>query len=256
MILGQPTNIPSMRGPSPVAPDEVLDRASILYNQAGDYIYYVKADGTGKFSLPAVRPGTYTLYAWQTQGSVTQSLARDGVVVKGDKLDLGTVEWDAPFHPNLLFQVGHADRMAGEFKFGSAPRTNQWVKQIPNDLTFTVGQSKEADDWYYAQHAGTWTIDFNVTKVPSGKAYLTIPVAGGPGKVAVLVNGEEVGQISHRDDASVRRAANRSGVYARFEFTFPALRLKTGMNTVALRMIAPEGNNNGIMYDTVVLESD
>ncbi|MEO6995521.1 MAG: polysaccharide lyase family protein, partial [Lacunisphaera sp.] len=256
VILGQPTNLPSQWRQSAEEPAGVPDRASILYAQAGDYIYYIKADELGKFTLPAVRPGTYTLYAWQTQGSVTQSFARDGVVVKGDKLDLGEVVWDAPYHPHLIFQVGHADRMAGEFKFGLALRTNQWVNQIPADLTFTIGQSKEADDWYYAQHAGTWTIKFEVAKVPSGDAYLTIPIAGGPGKIAVLVNGEEVGRISHRDDASVRRAANRSGVYARFEFTFPASRLKAGENTVALRMLVPEGNNNGIMYDTVVLESD
>ncbi len=256
VILGQPTNIPSMRQFPAEDQAGVPDRASILYTQAGDYIYYVKADESGKFTLPAVRPGTYTLYAWQTQGTVTQSFARDGVVVKGDTLDLGEVAWDAPYHPHLIFQVGHADRMAGEFKFGSSPRTNQWVNQIPADLAFTIGQSKEADDWYYAQHAGTWTIKFDVAKVPSGNAYLTIPIAGGPGKIAVLVNGEEVGRISHRDDASVRRAANRSGVYARFEFTFPASRLKAGANTVALHMLAPEGNNNGIMYDTVVLESD
>lgn len=256
VILGQPTNIPSMRRFSAEAPAGVPDRASVLYTQAGDYIYYAKADASGKFTLPAVRPGTYTLYAWQTQGAVTQSFARDGVVVKGNRLDLGSVEWDAPYHPNLIFQVGHADRMAGEYKFGSALRTNQWVNQIPDDLTFTIGRSREADDWYYAQHAGTWTIKFDVAKTPSGNAYLTIPVAGGPGKIAVLLNGGEVGRISHRDDASVRRAANRSGVYARFEFTFPASRLKAGANTVELRMLAPEGKNNGIMYDTVVLESD
>jgi rhamnogalacturonan endolyase len=256
VILGQPTNILSMRRFSAEVPAGVPDRASVLYTQAGDYIYYAKADASGKFTLPAVRPGTYTLYAWQTQGAVTQSFARDGVVVKGNRLDLGSVEWDAPYHPNLIFQVGHADRMAGEYKFGSALRTNQWVNQIPDDLTFTIGRSREANDWYYAQHAGTWTIKFDVAKTPSGNAYLTIPVAGGPGKVAVLLNGGEVGRISHRDDASVRRAANRSGVYARFEFTFPASRLKAGANTVELRMLAPEGKNNGIMYDTVVLESD
>lgn len=256
VILGQPTNIPTRRGPDLVDQPGVPDRASILYNQAGDYIYYVKADASGKFSLPSVRPGSYTLYAWQTQGSVTQSFARDDVVVKGDTLDLGTVEWDAPYHPHLLFQIGKADRMAGEFKFGSALRTNQWVNQLPADLTFTIGRSQEADDWYYAQHEGTWTIDFTLAEAPLGNAYLTIPVAGGPGKVDVLVNGEEVGQISHRDDASVRRAANRSGVYARFEFTFPASKLKVGANTVALRIAVPEGKNNGIMYDTVVLEAD
>ncbi|MEO6567916.1 MAG: rhamnogalacturonan lyase B N-terminal domain-containing protein, partial [Opitutaceae bacterium] len=99
------------------------DRAAALYNQAGDYIYSTQADATGKFTLTGVRPGTYTLYAWSTQGPVTQSFSKDNVEVKGDTLDLGGVEWDAPYHPNLIFQVGQADRMAGEFRFGSEPRT-------------------------------------------------------------------------------------------------------------------------------------
>ena len=176
--------------------------------------------------------------------------------MKGDTLDLGVVEWDAPYHPNLVFQVGQADRMAGEFKFGDQPRTNQMVQKIPLDLTFTVGQSKAANDWFYAQHGGTWTVAFDMAKVPAGNAYLTIPVAGGPGNVTVLVNGKEVGQVVHRDDASVRRAANRSGVYNRFEFTFPAAVLQPGKNAVSLRMDAGTGNVNGLMYDTVVLETD
>lgn len=243
------------RGRGPTGPVGVPDRASILYNQAGDYIFQIKADANGKFTLPAVRPGTYTLYAWQTQGPVTQAFARDGIEVKGDTLDLGTLEWDAPYHPNLVFQVGRADRMAGEFKYGDQPRTNQWVQKIPLDLTYTVGKSKASEDWFYAQHGGTWTIEFEVAKVPAGNAYLTIPVAGGPGNCAVLVNGTQVGQITHGDDASVRRAANRSGVYNRFEFTFPASTLKAGRNTVSLQMEST-GNVNGMMYDTVVLETD
>ena len=43
---------------------------------------------------------------------------------------------------------------------------------------------------------------FNVAQVPAGNAYLTIPVAGGPGNVTVLVNGQEVGRVSHGDDAA------------------------------------------------------
>ena len=253
---------PLGRGGAPEGVAPVADRASVLYTQSGDYIFYVKADADGKFALPAVRPGTYTLFAWQTQGPVTQSFARDNVEVKGDKLDLGVVEWDAPYHPNLLFQVGQADRMAGEFKLGNAPRSNQLVNQVPDDLTFVVGKSKESEDWYFAQHGpaapktSTWNIKFNVAKPPAGNAYLTIPVAGGPGDVAVLVNGQQVGRVYHNDDASVRRAANRSGVYERFEFTFPASNLKPGENTVSLQTLRASGNFNGIMYDTIVLESD
>jgi rhamnogalacturonan endolyase len=227
------------------------DRASILYMQAGDYIFYVKADENGKFTLPAVRPGTYTLYAWQTQGPITQSLAKDGIVVSGDKLDLGNVEWDPPWHPNLLWQIGQADRLAGEYKFGDQPRTSQWMLQVPANLTFTIGQSKERTDWYYAQKSGVWTVKFNLDKTYSGNAFLTIAVAGGGGRVAVAVNDTAVGDLSYSDDASVRRATNRSGRYARSEFTFPASALKQGENTLTLT-----ANGSGLMYDTLVLEAD
>jgi rhamnogalacturonan endolyase len=240
----------------------VADRASVLVSQWGDYIFYARADADGRFTLPAVRSGTYTLYAWQTQGSVTQSFAKDNVEVRGGRLDLGELLWDPAYHPNLVFQIGRPDRMAGEFKFGSAPRSNQLVNQIPDDLTFTIGRSRESEDWYYAQHGpaapetSTWNIKFNMAAVPAGAAYLTIPVAGGPGDIAVLVNGQQVGRVLHGDDASVRRAANRSGVYARFELSFPASALKTGENTVSLRTLRPSGRFNGIMYDTIVLETD
>src|SRR6202142_256606 len=96
-FLASPTMAPAAAGGGQGAAE---DRASVLYTQSGDYIFYVKADAEGKFTLPAVRPGTYTLYAWQTQGPITQSFAKDGIEVKGDTLDLGAVEWDAPYHPH------------------------------------------------------------------------------------------------------------------------------------------------------------
>ncbi len=255
IILGQPANSGGRGGGrggaaganSGAAPD----RASVLYTQAGDYIYYVKADADGKFTLPAVRPGTYTLYAWQTQGPITQSFAKDGIVVTGDTLDLGAVAWDPPWHPNFLWQIGQADRMAGEFKFGDQPRTSQWMLQVPAEMTFIIGQSKEASDWYYAQKTGVWTVKFNLDKTFSGNAYLTIAIAGGGGRVTASMNGAEVGSLSYGDDASVRRATNRSGRYARNEFTFPASALKAGENTLTLR-----ANGAGLMYDTIVLEAD
>jgi hypothetical protein len=232
----------------------VTDLASGVATQGGDYIFYVKADADGKFTLPNVRAGTYTLYAWQTQGSITQSFAKDGVVVSGDTQDLGKLVWDAPYHPNLIWQIGKADRMAGEFKFGNQPRTYQWMLQVPANLTFTIGKSKEATDWYYAQKAGTWTVDFNVNKPISGNAYLTIAIAGGGANVTAAINGSNVGSISYPRDASVDRSANRSGSYHRNEYTFPASLLKQGDNTFTLHCTSVGGG--GLMYDTIVLESD
>jgi len=257
IILGQPTNAMGGgggrggRGGVGANSGAAEDRASILYTQAGDYIFYVKAGADGKFNLPHVRPGTYTLYAWQTQGPITQSFAKDGIVVSGDKLDLGVIDWDPPYHANLLWQIGKADRLAGEFKFGDQPRNSQWIQQVPADLTFTIGQSKEATDWYYAQKSGSWTVKFNLDKPVSGKAYLTIAIAGGGGSVTAAINGNGVGQLSYGDDGSVRRSTNRSGRYARNEYTFDASLLQQGENTLTLN-----ANSGGLMYDTIVLESD
>jgi rhamnogalacturonan endolyase len=232
----------------------VQDRAAALYNQAGDYQFYVRADEQGKFSLPGVRPGTYTLYAWQMQGPITQSFAKDGVQIRegGGTLDLGRLEWDAPKRGSVLFQIGKADRMAGEYKLGNLPRTNQHLNNVPENLTFSVGTSKESEDWYYAQKTGTWTVKFNLEKLPSGpNACLTFAIAGGGANVVAQVNGQTVGTLSYGDDASVRRAANRSGRYARNEYTFPSSVLKAGENTLTLR-----ANGGGIMYDTIVMEAD
>jgi hypothetical protein len=233
----------------------VVDRAAALYNQAGDYIFFVQADADGRFTLPAVRPGTYTLYAWQTQGPITQSLAKDGIEVKGEQLDLGVVDWDPPYHPHLLWQIGKADRMAGEFKFGDLPRTNQRIYQVPSDLTFTIGKSRASEDWYYAQRGGTWTVNFDVPNPPTGNAYLTIAIAGGSGNISAILNGQDIGAMNYGDDASVRRAANRSGRYGRNEYVFPAKLIRAGANSLALRSNSA-GASGGLMYDTIVLEAD
>lgn len=227
------------------------DRASVIANQGGDFIYYVKADAQGKFTLPNVRPGTYTLYAWETQGPITQSLAKDNVEVKGDTLDLGQVSWDPPYHANLLWQVGQADRLAGEYRFGDQPRTAQWMLQVPANLTFTIGQSKERTDWFYAQKTGTWTVKFNLPKTYTGNGYLTVAIAGGSGTVTAALNGTNIGSLNYADDASVRRSANRSGRYARNEYTFPASLFKPGENSLTLTC-----NGVGLMYDTIVMEAD
>jgi rhamnogalacturonan endolyase len=220
------------------------DRASALLSQAGGYIFFVHADENGHFSFPGVRPGTYTLYVWQDQGPICQSLAVDNITIKGDKTqDLGDIAWDPPYHPNLLFQIGKPDRMAGEYKLGNGPRAYNLIKQVPQNVDFTIGTSKEADDWYFAQNGGTWTVHFNVATVPTGNCYLMIPFAGGGGAVALAVNGKTIGTLSKGDDQTLRRQANRAGVYVRPPpVVFPATLLSAGANTLTLQ-------GSGIMYD-------
>jgi len=104
----------------------------------------------------------------------------------------------------------------------------------------------------------------------------------GRGNVTVLMNGQEVGRVTHPDDASVRRAANRSGFMRALSSSFPARPLVPGKNNREPANGEPVGRrtnhpklaqpapgeapptgqmpgssmNNGIMYDTIVLETD
>jgi rhamnogalacturonan endolyase len=230
-----------------------------VYNQGGDFIYYTRADDAGGFWLPNVRPGKYALYAYATQGTITHELEQDDINITGDALNLGQITWTPPNHPNLLWQIGKSDRQSAEFKFGNQPRNLKWIQTVPANLTFTIGKSHDADDWYFAQgKVGHWLVKFTLLKPFTGNAYLSVPLAGGGGgaKVSISVNGHNVLNIAPDNDMSTYRSANKSGRYLLQEATFPASYLLQGDNTLDFNMTAAGGRWNGLMYDTVILETD
>jgi rhamnogalacturonan endolyase len=227
-----------------------------IYKQAGDFIFYARADASGRFTLPHVRPGSYALYAYATQGSITAQLERDEVAVSGDTLDLGTVLWSPPKYGTFLWQIGKADRMAGEFRYGNELRNIQWIGMVPADLVYTIGTSRESADWYFAQgRVGHWDVHFQAPKAFDGTAHLTVAIAGVSGgpRLTVLVNGKEVKSLAYGNDAATYRAALRSARYQLEDISFPATLLQPGANTVRFDM-TDVGRNGGIMYDTIKLE--
>jgi rhamnogalacturonan endolyase len=227
-----------------------------IYRQGGDFLFYAKADGSGRFRLPNVRPGTYALYAYATRGSITSQLEKDGIEVKGETLDLGSIAWTQPNYSRFLWQIGEADRMAGEFRFGDELRNIKWIAMVPADLTYTIGSSHERDDWYFAQgKRGNWDVSFTAGEAYTGTAHLTVAIAGvsqNP-KVTISVNGTEIKSLSYGNDAATYRAALRSARYQLEDIPFPAELLKQGANTIRFAMTGV-GGNGGIMYDTIKLE--
>jgi rhamnogalacturonan endolyase len=232
-----------------------------LYAQGSGYMFSSQADAGGNFTIPRVRPGSYSLYAFSTGGSlgdVTDQLERDGIGVSGSSQSLGTVTWSPPAHARALWQIGTADRTAGEFRLGGLPRQYGLWNQVPANLTYTIGSSTPASGWYYAQtQVGTWTIAFNLGSVPSGNAFLTIAFAAASRNPALTVgvNGASVGSFSFGNDQAIYRSANRSGSYQLGQVVFPASDLRAGANTVTVQLTGVT-SGGGIMYDTVKLESD
>jgi rhamnogalacturonan endolyase len=227
-----------------------------IYRQGGDFMFYAKADQSGKFTIPSVRPGSYALYAYATQGSVTSQFEKDNIEVKGKTLDLGSLTWAQPGYAHLLWQIGQADRMSGEFKFGDQLRNIKWIGMVPADLIYTIGASHERDDWYFAQgKVGHWDVRFTTDTAYSGIAHLTVAIAGvsqNP-KLTISVNGTDIKSLSYGNDAATYRAALRSARYLPEDIPFPAGLLKPGANVIRFGMTAV-GGNGGIMYDTIKLE--
>ncbi len=238
-----------------------------LYAQGSDYIFSTQADGSGNFSIPEVRPETYSLYAYANGGStaggavgsVTDQYERDNINVSGATVNLGALTWSPPQYTNSLWQIGTADRKADEFNLGNVPRQYGLFNQVPANLTYTIGQSTPANNWYYAQtHVGTWTINFNLSKTYSGNAHLTVALAGSSrtASISVGVNGRNVGSFpSYVNDAGIYRSANQSGYYHRFTINFAASSLRAGANTLTFRA-TNVSSGGGVMYDTVKLEAD
>lgn len=224
------------------------------------YQFWTLTDENGDFELKNVRPDTYHLYAYAKAGDVTDMLEQDDITVSAGDNDLGTITWTPKKYTQLLWMIGHNDRRSSEFHYSDALRQYGLWDSIPANLTYTIGQSNEKDNWYYAQTKnGTWTIKFNLDERPSsGRVYLTVSVAGCAGTgntITAKVNGTQRGQWKPGyKDASVYRSAVNSGRHYLYTCDFINTGLKAGENTVALTLSGC-GSKDGVMYDCVKLEA-
>jgi rhamnogalacturonan endolyase len=235
--------------------------------------YFVKTAEDGTFRLPGIpaawqpgtrTPGTYNLYVFAASGSVTDQLKLTGITVGGSAQDLGEIVWTPTDHTTFLWQIGAADRMGGEFALATDPetlanpRSFEKPTAVPATLSFTVGESWEPRDWYYAQtNPGTWTIGFTLDRAPTGTAFLTVSSSLQSGnRPTVAVNGSTTGitgSLPANNDSTIGRQADRSGFPRRATLSFAASLLRAGANTVTLTR---GGSGGGMGWDTLLLEVD
>ena len=224
------------------------------------YQFWTMTDANGDFELKHVRPGQYNLFAYAKAGDVTDMLEQDDITVSAGDNDLGTVTWTPARYSQLLWMIGQNDRRSSEFRFSDALRQYGLWEQVPENLTYTIGESTEQNDWYYAQTQknGTWTIKFNLAERPGGRAYLTASLAGCSGTgstINVKVNGTQRATWKPGvNDACVYRSAVNSGRHYVYTCNFISTGLRVGENTVTLQLTG-SGSKDGIMYDCIKLEA-
>lgn len=224
------------------------------------YQFWTLTDANGDFEIRNVRPDTYNLFAYAKAGEVTDMLEQDDITVEAGDNNLGTVTWTPKKYSELLWMIGQNDRRSSEFRYSDFLRQYGLWEQVPANIIYTIGQSRESTDWYYAQTQknGTWTIRFNLDERPAGRVYLTASLAGCAGtgsQVTVSVNGTQRAVWKPGfNDACIYRSAINSGRHYVFTCDFLNTGLKVGENTVTLKYTGG-GSKDGIMYDCLKLEA-
>lgn len=224
------------------------------------YQFWTLTDANGDFEIKNVRPDTYHLYAYAKAGEVTDMLEQDDITVSAGDNDLGSITWTPKKYTQLLWMIGQNDRRSSEFRYSDALRQYGLWEQVPANLTYTIGQSHEATDWYYAQTQknGTWTVKFNLDERPAGRVYLTASLAGCSGNgstITVKVNGTQRATWKPGvNDACIYRSAINSGRHYVYTCDFVNTGLKVGENTVTFTY-SGGGSKDGIMYDCIKMEA-
>ena len=228
--------------------------------QGKGYIFWAETDKKGNFSIPKVRRGKYSLYAYALEGENTDQLEHTGIEVKkGGKMNIGTVKWAPKKYENLLWRIGEADRLSDGFKLADSPRAYGLFNLVPDSLTYVVGKSNPAEDWYFieSRKGSCWTIVFDLDKTYEGDAHLTISAAAATQKPRMVyeLNGQKIGELFYPDsDGSIYRSGVRSGVHQIKVIDFPAKILKKGKNvlTISIPSVKEKG---GLMWDCLKLET-
>src|SRR6185437_6355552 len=110
----------------------------------------------GTFTIPKVRPGTYTLHAY-ADGVLGEFEQADITVEAGKTLDAGKLVWKPVRYGEQVWQIGYPDRSAREFFKGDSSDSWLWGWNLryallfPNDITYTIGKSNPATDWFFEE---------------------------------------------------------------------------------------------------------
>ncbi|MGN6625039.1 MAG: polysaccharide lyase family protein [Tepidisphaeraceae bacterium] len=231
-----------------------------------NYQYWTRVGPDGSFTIPHVRPGDYTLYAF-TDGEVGE-LQQAGVHVDaGQTTRLNTVTW-TPVHPGktIAWQIGTPDRTATEFRHGDdyfhGYVWQKLDKEFPNPIDYTIGKSQPRDLPYAHTRYGdstqpnVWNIHFNLNQAPAGDATLVLSIASAyRAKVNVAANGKTIATVTPAVQGG--NALLREAIHAKYCFEnvkIPANALKAGANTISLSFPPTRDVQAHIMYDSISLE--
>jgi rhamnogalacturonan endolyase len=233
------------------------------------YQFWTKANADGNFTIPKIRPGDYTLYAF-TNGAVGEYAQASITVSPGQAVSLGDMTWNVPHHgKQIAWEIGVPDRTAKEFRHGDdyfhGYVWDNFTKEFSNPLEYTIGQSNPATDWNYAQQRvqengnyvpHRWNIHFKLAQAPAGDATLVLAIASAQhATIDVTVNNAAAVQVIPSVQGG--NALLRESIHAKYcveYLSIPADHLHAGDNVISLALDSVKGADAHVMYDYLALE--
>lgn len=254
------------------AEDEVVvgrrSREVVTWERDGrHYQYWTKADASGHFVLPHVRPGRYVLRAFAD--GILGEMAQLGVTVERN-LDLGERVWQIARAGKTLWEIGVPDRSAAEFRHGDTywkwGQYYQYSKDFPQGVFFQIGKSDPRQDWNYAQPPlldsrgnvvgnSTWRVGFELAELPPNDPVLRVSLCAfrAGGQLNLGVNGKVFANSGRFAENGVMHRDGIRGNCREFRFVVPRGLLKVGSNVLSFESEAWSWHQ-AVMYDYLRLE--
>jgi rhamnogalacturonan endolyase len=242
-------------------------------NDAKHYQFWVLGGAEGRFAIPNIRPGTYTMHAI-ADGVLGELVMTNVLIASGQTLDLGKLNWQPVRFGKQLWDVGVPNRTGREFFKGDDYFHWGWYleypKLFPKDVNYVIGKSDFHRDWFFEQvphnenpantngsgtgRSTTWSISFALPSAPRGKATLRLALCGiGARSLAVTVNEQPAGNVTGlMNNATVHRDGI-GGNWSERDVVFDASLMRAGDNVMKLTI--PAGTlTSGLIYDYLRLE--
>jgi rhamnogalacturonan endolyase len=244
-------------------------------NDAKYYEFWVSGDARGRFTIPNVRAGNYTLHAI-ADGVLGEFTLTNVTIAAGQTLDLGKLSWQPVRYGRQLWDIGIPNRSGAEFFKGDDYYHWGWyleyAKLFTNDVNYVIGKSDFRQDWFFEQvphnedpentnglgrgRDTTWSITFNLPTAPRGRATLRLAICGvGARNLAASVNGQSIGSVTNLVYNATINRDGIAGSWSEHDLAFDASLMKAGTNV--MKLTVPAGPlTGGVIYDYLRLELD
>ncbi|KAH7079023.1 Rhamnogalacturonase B, N-terminal-domain-containing protein, partial [Paraphoma chrysanthemicola] len=223
------------------------------YNDAAQYWAY--ADSAGKFTSPAMKPGTYTQVLYQGEFKVKAA----SVTVKAGAATTANIAADTETKTSI-WRIGDWDGQPKGFR-----NADKQLRMHPTDsrmsswgpLTYTVGSSSvDSVPMAIVKDNNPLTIKFTGTSTAAATLRVGTTLSFSGGRPSIVVNGyapATPAAPTKIDSRGLTRGAYR-GFGEVYDFAIPAGKLVSGSNSITINCAS--GNaGDGFLAPNVILDA-